>query len=749
MTYLDTALGRVLTPRVAKLFDALGPRTVGELLRYYPRRYQEPGALTDIGLLEPGGHVTVLARVLSATIRPMRARHGFIMSVMVGGDRGETLELTFFAKSRGALRVHESRLVPGSQGLFTGVVDEYRGSRQLMHPDYQLYGMDGADEASALERASRPIPVYGATAKLPTWRIAASMEIVLGTLRSGEVPDPLPDPVRRRRGLLGLYEALRFIHQPADEGQWRSARRRFRFEEALVLQTELARRRASVLARHAVAWPQRPADRPGILAAFEERLPFRLTAGQEAVGHQLSDELAGGVPMLRLLQGDVGSGKTVVALRAMLQVVDAGGQAALLAPTEVLAVQHARSIRSLLGDLAEGCYLGAPEASTRVALLTGSLNAKDRRQALLDAASGAAGIVVGTHALLGDSVQFAQLGLVVVDEQHRFGVEQRDALRTRGDAQPHVLVMTATPIPRTVAMTVFGDLAVSTLTELPAGRAPSLTHIVPADNPVWMARVWDRVREEVDAGRRAYVVCARIRVTGHDLPAGSGGDDEGFDDDGADTVALDQAGPAPRELRAVEEVLAELESMPALAGLRIAALHGQLAAAEKDAVMTAFAAGELDVLVATTVIEVGVDVPQASTMVILDADRFGISQLHQLRGRVGRGAAPGIALLVSSAAQGSVAAQRLEALAATTDGFALATKDLELRREGDVLGGAQSGRSSSLRLLRVLQDADIIEQARDDAVAIVEGDPDLASHPVLVDAIAEALRGREEFIDRV
>lgn len=753
MTYLDTALPKVLTPRAAKLFEALGPRTVGQLLRYYPRRYQEPGTLTDVSGLAPGEHVTVMGTVISATIRPMRARQGFIMTVLVGGSSGATLELTFFAKSRGALRSHESRLVPGNNGLFTGVVAEYRGTRQLTHPDYELYGSEGLDEQAAIERAQRPIPVYGASAKLPTWRIAASVEIVLGTLQRDEIVDPIPESVRQRRGLPDLYDALKQVHQPANDRQWQVAQHRLRFEEAFVLQGELARRRAAILARNATSWQPRPRERPGILAAFDERLPFQLTGGQMALGEQLAEELTQAIPMLRLLQGDVGSGKTVVALRAMLQVVDAGGQAALLAPTEVLAVQHARSIKALLGDLAEDGFLGAAEASTRVALLTGSLGAKERRQALLDAASGAAGIVIGTHALLSETVQFADLGLVVVDEQHRFGVEQRDALRTRSDHQPHVLVMTATPIPRTVAMTVFGDLAVSTLDELPQGRMPTTTHVVPADNVAWMARVWSRVREEVAAGRRAYVVCARIR----DTAAASGSARA----EASDTVlASDVAEPAdfaedhlpgapPRDLRAVEEVLVELQSMPALAGVRIAALHGQMSAADKDAVMTAFATGEVEVLVATTVIEVGVDVPQASAMVVLDADRFGISQLHQLRGRVGRGSDPGICLLVSSAEPESIAEERLKALASTTDGFVLAQKDLELRREGDVLSGAQSGRSTSLRLLRVLKDATVIEQARDDVVEIVAHDPELRDHPALAAAIDEALRGREEFIDRV
>jgi ATP-dependent DNA helicase RecG len=446
------------------------------------------------------------------------------------------------------------------------------------------------------------------------------------------------------------------------------------------------------------------------------------------------------VPMQRLLQGEVGSGKTVVALRAMLQVVDAGGQAALLAPTEVLASQHARSLRALLGDLAEGGMLGGAETGTRVALLTGSQATAARREALLDAASGAAGIVVGTHALLSKNVQFADLGLVVVDEQHKFGVEQRDTLRAKAVASPHLLVMTATPIPRTVAMTVFGDLETSVLREVPAGRSGVATHVVPADNPAWLARTWRRVREEVDKGGRAYVVCARI---------------EGDDADGADLVAaepatLGAAGAAPRRpLRAVAEVAEELSGLPDLAGIGVGVLHGRMAPDDKERALADFASGAVPVLVSTTVVEVGVDVPEATAMVILDADRFGVSQLHQLRGRIGRGAAPGVCLLVSSAPSDSPAAERVATVAATSDGFELASFDLEQRGEGDVLGASQWGAASSLRLLRVTRDGDLIDEARADARALVEQDPELSAWTALQAAIAARLADRrDEFLDR-
>ena len=735
-------LRRVLGERTSSALAKLGLHTVEDLVRHYPRRYAEPGRMTDLASLHPGEHVTVMAEVRQATVRDLRSRGGAMLSAVVT-DGTRELSLTFFAKRRGALRPHEDRLRPGRVGLFTGTVGEYRGALQLTHPDYQLVG-DGADEeAAALAAASRPIPVYPASAAVPTWRIQRAVRTVLDPLTQDDVPDPVPPDVRSRHGLPGLLDALRLVHDPASEKEAYRAQHRLRFEEAFVLQAALARRRAEAAAVPGTARSGAAPGRPSLLADFDRRLPFTLTAGQREVGEQISADLAASSPMQRLLQGEVGSGKTVVALRAMLQVVDSGGQAALLAPTEVLATQHLRTLRALLGTLAHEGMLGGEEHATRVVLLTGSQPAAARKEALLDAASGRAGIVVGTHALLGDRVQFADLGLVVVDEQHRFGVEQRDALRTRGDRSPHLLVMTATPIPRTVAMTVFGDLEVSTLAEVPSGRAGVVTHVVPADNPVWTARTWQRVREEVDAGRRAYVVCPRI--------------DDSADLDGTVVVDVDPGGPvaagagAPERppLRAVLEVAAELERLPALTGIGIGILHGRLGAGEKDEAMARFAAGTTPVLVATTVIEVGVDVPEASVMVVLDAERFGLSQLHQLRGRVGRGAHPGLCLLVSRAEEGTPSATRVRTLAETSDGFALATVDLELRREGDVLGASQSGRSSSLRLLRVVRDADLLATAREDARRLVADDPRLESWTPLHEAIEAWLDPRrEEFLDR-
>jgi ATP-dependent DNA helicase RecG len=624
-------------------------------------------------------------------------------------------------------------LVPGRQGLFAGRVTRYGKERalQLTHPRYQL--LDG--DADKLAEFSRPlIPVYPATKDLPSWTIQLCVRQVFDVLDDPE--DPLPAELRAQHRLLDLGAALRAVHRCDDRAQIAAAHRRLKWDEAMAVQLTLARRRQQVLRRPAPACPRCDG---GLAAAFDAALPFTLTAGQQQVGELLSAELAGEHPMNRLLQGEVGSGKTVVALRAMLQVLDAGRQAVLLAPTEVLAAQHARSLRAMLGDYGRGGELGSAEQATRITLLTGSLPARSRKQALLDAASGAAGIVIGTHALIQDRVSFADLGLVVVDEQHRFGVEQRDALRARAvdGTSPHVLVMTATPIPRTVAMTVYGDLEVSALRELPLGRSPISTTVVPVgEKPSWLERVWRRIAEEIASGRQAYVVCPRI----------GDNDAAGMDSEDAAGEPDEDGGRPPL---AVLDLAPQLAEGP-LAGLRLGVLHGRLPGNDKDVVMRSFTAGEIDVLVATTVVEVGVDVPNATVMVIMDAQRFGVSQLHQLRGRVGRGAHPGLCLLVTDSLEGTPGRERLDAVAATTDGFELAQRDLELRREGDVLGALQSGRRSGLKLLSLLRDADLIGQARQAAQQLVETDPDLTAHPALDRLAADLLDDqRAQFLQKV
>jgi ATP-dependent DNA helicase RecG len=730
MADLSTPLGKVVgQPSASPLAKHRDIHTVGELLDFVPRRYFEPGRLTDLSHLVEGEDVTIVAKVDRVTTRPMRQRKGRMLNATITDGKRE-LDLTFFSAYG-----HEGRLVRGARGLFAGTVGRYHQTWQLTHPDYQIF--EPEEEQEAVEQyTGNLIPIYLPAGKqMPSWKVRNVAQIVLSSLR--EIPDHLPPDVRKKRGLVDLVSMYRLLHQPATEKDVSRARYRRKYDEAFTVQTVLAQRR---LAGETLRTTPRRHVEGGLLEAFDARLPFVLTAGQREVSAEIAGDLAREHPMHRLLQGEVGSGKTVVALRAMLSVIDSGGQAALLAPTEVLASQHFRSMRAMLGDLAEGGMLGGAEIGTQVRLLTGSQPAGMRRKSLLDAASGDAGIVVGTHALIQEHVQFFDLALVVVDEQHRFGVEQRDALRLKGKQPPHVLVMTATPIPRTVAMTVFGDMETSTLTELPLGRSPIATHVV--SNPRWFQRTWERVAEEVRAGHQAYVVCPRIGDPDPgsgvgQLPGASAPD---WSDEDVEVVFdLDESAPPPtREVRSVLEMEAELRDNPALTGLRISILHGRMAADDKDEVMRGFAAGTIDVLVATTVIEVGVDVANATVMVIMDADRFGISQLHQLRGRVGRGASPGLCLLVTET-ESELVQQRLLAVAATNDGFTLSRLDLEQRREGDVLGAAQSGGKSQLRLLRLLRDEDLILAAREDAFAIVGADPDLDRHPALRDLIASAL----------
>jgi len=821
-------LGKKASDTFEKVF---GLRTVGDLLRHYPRKYYTRGELTPLDSLREGDHATVLALVdlVSRIGPPADQKYGTKprkwgserLEVIVTDGPGK-LQLVFFASAQH----HARQLKHGAIGLFAGTVSSFRGRRQLVHPEYELLPVSTTNPLMAgeiaEEFANELIAVYPASAKLSSWKISRAIDVILDTLDAGE--DPLPAEVREKFGLWPRALAIRAIHRPTDRGDLKRARERLKWDEAFTMQAALAQRRLAAAAMPAVP---RPAVTDGLAAEFDRRLPFTLTEGQRSVSEEIAHDLACAYPMNRLLQGEVGSGKTVVAVRAMLQVVDAGGQAALLAPTEVLAQQHYRSITALLGPLGAAGQLGAGEPTavsrggdppyppgsagwkgddipqtvsreeqtsrmgdpapsphgglpppippghpprppyppgsagwkgddipqTRVALLTGSTGVRARRSALTDVFTGDAGILIGTHALLEDQVRFADLGLAVIDEQHRFGVEQRDALRDKTlGSRPHVLVMTATPIPRTVAMTVFGDLEVSTLSELPAGRSPIATHVVPAkERPNFLERAWQRVREEVTAGRQAYVVCPRISG---DAPGEPGADDSGNADETGAEADTDVGGQgdegedARRPPLAVLDVAPELADGP-LAGLRIGVMHGRLPADEKDRVMSAFAAGDLDVLVSTTVIEVGVDVPNATVMVIMDAERFGVSQLHQLRGRVGRGRAAGLCLLVTEAPGASSARERLDAVAATADGFSLSRLDLEQRREGDVLGSAQAGRRSSLKLLRLLADEDLIASARAEATALVAADPKLTAHPAVREAIDDFLGDRRaEFLDK-
>lgn len=744
---LDLLLGNKTAHALAEAFDI---RTVEDLLRHYPHRYASQGR--ELADKEPpeGEHITIIARVTSAAVVKMRNRPGQMLKVVLTTDT-QNVDVTFFnpQKVRHVIK-------PGVRAMFSGTVKYFRGKWSLTHPSYLILpeprssGEDpvvevgrirGSGDLAGIARAGTEsgagvdmsvfdralIPLYPATREVESWTIMRCVRQVLDQL--DPVDDPLPDATVNGRGLLALDEALRTIHLPDTREDIERAQDRLRFDEAVSLQLVLAMRRHDNAERQA---PQCPPVSDGIADRFEDRLPFTLTDGQHAVAEEISADLSRPHPMSRLLQGEVGSGKTIVALRAMLQVVDAGYQCALLAPTEVLATQHAKSLRAMLGSLGTAGELGSEEKATRVALVTGSMSVAAKRGALNEAMVGDAGIVIGTHALIQDNVDFFRLGMVVVDEQHRFGVEQRDALRSRArdGVSPHVLVMTATPIPRTIAMTVLGDLEVSTLRQLPKGRSPIKSSVVPArTKPQWVSRAWERIREEVGEGRQAYVVCSRIGDEKDDAP-GKG-----------------EKESAPETIAATD--LYERLSGQLLPDLRIGLLHGRLQSDEKDAAMAAFDGGETDVLVCTTVVEVGVDVPNATVMVIVDADRFGVSQLHQLRGRVGRGRHRGLCILITGTNPGSPTYERLSSVAATNDGFELAQLDLATRREGDILGKAQSGTTTTLRLLSLLEHEVVIATAADFATGIVADDPALVDHPGLAAMVGAALDSEKiEFLEK-
>ena len=749
---------RLVGKRTAAQLAKQGVETGADLLRLLPRRYDTWGELTDMRTLVEGEQATIQAQVVRASSR--RTRSGRVPALMEATvtDGASTMDLVQFGAA-GQMRARAAQLAPGTTVLLSGKVGLHRGRKQLSNP--RLYVLDELDEDEREALLARPMPIYPGTEALPSWLVAKAVRIVLDQLEPGDVADPIPEELRREAELVDAYTAYCWVHRPDDSGQWKAARKRLRHEDALILQVALAQRRAHHEAtRTAVAWPV-PEEGGSLRADLDARLPYDLTAGQKRVGEEISADLARTVPMQRLLQGDVGSGKTLVALRAMLQVVGGGGQTALLAPTEVLAAQHHSSLEAVLGPMARLGMLGGAERATRVHLLTGSTPAAQRRRILTELAAGEPAIVVGTHALLSDTVQIPFLGLVVVDEQHRFGVAQRDALRERGGVTdpdtgqrhtPHLLVMTATPIPRTIAMTVFGDLATSVLDELPAGRSAVPTHLVPWSRTSWVEGIWRRAAEEVASGGRVYVVCPRIEVDDESRQTPMDGAAAVDTDDGPGQEALAEEGDGShldRPLAAVEDWRQRLEGEPALGGIGVGVLTGRMSGEDKAAAMADFASGTTPVLVSTTVIEVGVDVPEASMMVILDAERFGLSQLHQLRGRVGRGSRPSLCVAVTGAQVGSTAFHRLKAFASTTDGFALAEADLELRSEGDVLGASQSGRTSGLDLLRVTRDARLIATARRQAERIVAADPQLSDHRALAAAIVERLDEESQaFLER-
>ena len=720
-------LGELLIPKESKAMASFGVRDLDAMMRFAPRRYSVPAPLRSLREIREGEEMSAIVHVLGVKDRRMRSRHGFILEAEVS-DGDEQLTLTFFLTRQHQVDWHRGRLVRGAQILVRGQARSDKwGHPQLTHPRYEEF----EDTPQGRRAAMRPLPVYPLKRNIKQATMRSATRKGLEFARS--LLHPVPQEVLDARGVLPLEEAVQKLHAPWTESDAAAGTRYMAFEEAFVLQTIFGQRRA-IDARTPA--PSLTAEGP-LQPAFDERLPFRLTGGQHEVGRQLIERVQRSHPSSVLLQGDVGSGKTVVALRAMLRAVDSGHQAALLAPTEVLAEQHHRTLTQLLGDLAAAGRLDGHPDATRVRLLTGSQRTAARRETLLDVTSGQAGIVVGTHALLTESVEFAFLGLVVIDEQHRFGVDHRRRLREKGPQgqSPHVIVMTATPIPRTAALSTVGDLDVLTLRESPGERAGVTSFVVHEGRAAWEQRMWQRAGEEIAAGRQVFVVCARIDETSEDAPpqalfAGEEGET-----------------PAPPP-RGVTETVSRLAERPELAGARIGLLHGRLGTEEKQHVMDQVVAGQIDLLVATTVIEVGVDVPNASVMIILDAERFGVSQIHQLRGRVGRGEHTGIAFLDTRAPEGSRTSRHLQMIAGAGDGFELAELDLQRRGAGDLVGEEQSGLRRTLQHLDLIRDAELIGDAREDAFTVVREDPELSAHPALATAVAIRLRAAENTVER-
>ncbi|MDN5820287.1 MAG: ATP-dependent DNA helicase RecG [Brachybacterium sp.] len=723
-------LKELLIPKESTAMASFGVRDLDTMMRFAPRRYVVPAPLRSLHEVSRGEEVSAVVSVVSVRDRAMRSRHGVILEVVVS-DAIEEITLTFFLTKQHQVQWHRGRLPVGARIIVHGTVgyDDYRQALQITHPAYEP--VEDTDEGRAW--AQRPRPVYPLRQNIAQSTMRSATEKGLEFV--GSLSSPVPDEVLSRRALPRLDEAVRLVHRPLTVEDTRYGMAHLRYEEAFILQAIFAQRRDQ---DERIPAPVLAAERP-LQGLFDERLPFTLTDGQCEVGARIEERIGNGHPTSVLLQGDVGSGKTVVALRAMLRAVDSGHQAALLAPTEVLAEQHHRTLLTLLGDLARAGQLDGHEAATRVRLLTGSQRTAGRRETLLDVTSGQAGIVVGTHALLTESVEFASLGLVVIDEQHRFGVDHRRRLRTKGPAgqSPHVIVMTATPIPRTAALATVGDLDVLSLRESPGLRAGVTSFVVHEKLPKWEQRMWQRAAEEVAAGRQVFVVCARIDEDEADAPAPPELDENGV-----------EKPPSLEPARGVTQTAQRLAEHPEFAGARLGVLHGRLTGEEKQEVMAQMVRGEIDVLISTTVIEVGVDVPNASTMIVLDAERFGVSQLHQLRGRVGRGEHAGIAFFDTTAEVGAEHSQHLRRIADAADGFALAELDLRRRGAGDLVGEEQSGLQRTLKHLDVMRDARAIEQARQDAFAVVAADPDLTVHPALAGAIADRLRDADPDVER-
>lgn len=724
---LKKVLGRV----AGKLEKKFGLQTTLDLLYFFPRRYHELGELTSFSQLTLGEEQSVIAQIADSSRR--RTRGGKWMLSLQLSDGENLMDAVFWAKSQHLINWMSTQMQVGQTKLFSGRPSLYRGRLQLSHPSYQEVSDENLDVTSnqvAQVQAQRPEPIYPAKVGLPTWTTQKAIAVVLDQLKFRPLPDPLPTEIRKEQGLLEINTALEQIHRPQTRADYQAARSRFRYEEAFVLQAALAERRQE-LAEDAPVLKELPG---GFTERVAASLPFALTDFQQQALADIGERLQSPRPMNLLLQGDVGSGKTVVSLLAMLRAVDGGRQGIFMAPTEVLVHQHFSTLTGLLGEYAQpGGFTLRGTEGVPIYRLTSSMPTAEKNRTLDALKTGQPALIVGTHALLSQRVMLTSPGVVVIDEQHKFGVRQRDRLRQAESGTPHLLVMTATPIPRSVAMTSFGDLDLLTLKGMPPGRTKVETFRVDTANRAWTARTWQRAAEEIAASRRVFVVCPAINPgsTSEDVAGGEEGEE------------------ARNPLANVSDTVGQLRALPALKGIEIGVLHGQMSAEEKDQAMANFTAGRTPLLVATTVIEVGVDVPEATMMVILDADRFGLAQLHQLRGRIGRGKFGGVCLVWSRAQPDTLASRRLDAFTKTTDGFELAAFDLQLRESGNILGDSQSGRASSLKILDLLADEEVISQARKDAKHLVAGDPHLQQHQVLQQVIARRVSEEEqEFLER-
>ncbi|WP_416174237.1 MAG: ATP-dependent DNA helicase RecG [Bifidobacterium crudilactis] len=780
---LDTTVSSLMTNRrrVGAL-KSLGVLTVHDAITYYPFRVTDPVPLLPLRSITVGTAAAFAGVVRELRVRPLAARRGYRLEALVDDTefalehsvRPSSANLVFFSYKKHFVDWLSSRLGQGSSIVVQGESSVFNDRLQFTHPETLVIGKDVGTADEGLARVSRPRPVYHANSRISSEHIHESILSMLQALaesdetvgtspspnpdaladadeRGGDdrkvsaeelgraIPDIVPEDIRLSNGAMHRAEAIVAMHEPTDAKEFSKAIATLRYEEAFISQTALLRSREGVRATPGYACPVDEEHR--LPEDFVASLPFDLTAGQHEVINAIQEDMAKPYPMQRLLQGEVGSGKTVVCVAAMLQAVDSGNQAVLVAPTQVLAEQHYQTISDMVQKLSVGQTAGAGSEAKNtvpVVLLTGGMRLAQRRKVLALAASGEPCIVIATHAAFSTTFQAPNLALVVIDEQHRFGVEQREALRRKNEIAPHLLIMTATPIPRTAALTWFGDLDISELRELPGGRKPIRTIVVQEADGSTMSRMFLHIRQRVEAGERAYIVCPRIDESSEAEEDPEGGAPMSPDDSEQENEAV--------PLHSVEEIERRLQALPQLKGLRIATLTGRDDDETKQQVMKDFAAGESPVLVATTVIEVGVDVPQASCIVVFDADRFGLSQLHQLRGRVGRGGTKSWAFFISRAEQDSIAAQRLAIIEHSSDGTEIAQADLELRGAGDVLGDAQSGGRSSLKLLRVVKDADVVVHAREQAAELLARDPELSHETILAGAVLDFIRGNEAFL---